>query len=248
MFRFIFLLCLLVSFSLTAQEAAASKPGLKLTGGISAGSFFYAATGIPNRRPPAGYSLNANLTARAGQFTIPLSAVLNDQGSSLNNPFNRFGISPTYKWATVHLGHRNLTFSPFVLNGATFFGAGADLRPGKLRLSAMYGRFQRARIRRFDEGLAADFEYQREGYSVRLGVGDYRNFVDLIYLQASDDITSLPIDTSYLGSNLPKDNTVLGLSTRKEFFGGKLFFSANGGLSLLTRNQRAAALGEERQE
>ncbi|MEM9928310.1 MAG: hypothetical protein AAF840_00700 [Bacteroidota bacterium] len=249
MLRFLtFLLALTFLTQLAAQSTPSSKPGLKLTGGLAVGGFFYSADGIPNRRPPAGYSLNANLTARVGQFSIPLSATLNDQGAALSNPFNRFGISPTYKWATLHLGHRNLSFSPFVLNGATFFGAGADLRPGKLRLSAMYGRFQRARIRRFDEGLAADFEYQREGYSVRLGVGDYRNFIDLIYLQASDDLNSLPIDTSYLGTNLPKDNTVLGISTRKEFFGGKLFFTANGGLSLLTRNQRAPELGEERQE
>lgn len=220
----------------------------QVRGSVAAGGFLYAADGVAGRRPPAGYSLNANLTVRRGQFVLPLNAVLNDQGTSLGNPFNRFGVSPSYKWATLHLGHRNLNFSPFVLDGATFLGAGADLRPGKLRLSAMYGRFLQPTIRRFGPGVPPEFEYKRDGYSVRLGWGSRRNFFDLIYLRASDDVASLPIDSTFRGANLAKDNAVMGLNVRRELFGGRLVFTGAGGLSMLTRNRRAAALGEERRE
>ncbi|MEM6770403.1 MAG: hypothetical protein AAF597_07470 [Bacteroidota bacterium] len=246
MSRLLLLLLTLFLAPLSAQDAAPKK-GPRLTGGLSAGGFFYESTG-PTRRPPTGYLLNANLNFRVGQFSLPFMVSLNDQGATLNNPFNRLGISPTYKWATLHLGHRNISFSPFVLNGTTFFGAGAELKPGKLRLSALYGRFQRARVRRVDDALPVDFEYQRNGYSVRLGVGSQRNYFDLIYFRAADEVGSLPLDTTFRADNFPQANTVLGLSTRREFFKGKLFFTADGGLSLFTRNRRAAALGEERQE
>ncbi|MEM6772319.1 MAG: hypothetical protein AAF597_17215, partial [Bacteroidota bacterium] len=110
---------LLIGTLLTGQGLQIPKPEkpVQLSGSLSLGGFFYNTTREFTPISPYGYSFNANLNLRIKSLDIPLSVSVNEQGSTFRQPFNRFGISPKFKSLTVHLGHRNLFWSPFVLGG-----------------------------------------------------------------------------------------------------------------------------------
>ncbi|MBD2700806.1 hypothetical protein IC229_09165 [Spirosoma sp. BT702] len=215
------LLLLLCGFWLSSPawaqtEAPSGKSSpVKLSGGLNAYAGFYSASGIQVRNQPSPFGLSGSVTVSLpGGIAIPFSAVLGNQGSSFRQPFNQFGISPTYKWATVHAGYRNVSFSPFTLAGHTFLGGGVELNPGKLRLGAVYGRFNKAISTNIAEPDIIP-AYQRTGYAVKVGYGKPGNYVDLIMLRAKDDsasIASVPQSSTQTVS--PAENLVVGLTSR----------------------------------
>lgn len=206
-----------LSSTALAQTDAPTKKSLpvKVSGGLNAYAGFYTASGISARNQPSPFGLSGSVTvALPGGISLPFSAVLGNQGSSFRQPFNQFGVSPTYKWATVHAGYRNVSFSPFTLAGHTFLGGGVELNPGKLRLGAVYGRFNKAISTNLAEPDIIP-AYQRTGYALKIGYGKSDNYVDLIMLRAKDDtasITSAPQSVSQTVT--PAENLVVGLTSR----------------------------------
>ncbi|WP_020601206.1 hypothetical protein [Spirosoma panaciterrae] len=206
-----------LSSTALAQTDAPTKKSLpvKVSGGLNAYAGFYTASGISARNQPSPFGLSGSVTvALPGGISLPFSAVLGNQGSSFRQPFNQFGVSPTYKWATVHAGYRNVSFSPFTLAGHTFLGGGVELNPGKLRLGAVYGRFNKAISTNLAEPDIIP-AYQRTGYALKIGYGKSDNYVDLIMLRAKDDtasITSAPQSVSQTVT--PAENMVVGLTSR----------------------------------
>ncbi|QMW02871.1 hypothetical protein [Spirosoma foliorum] len=198
----------------TDSPSSKSVP-VKVSGGLNAYAGFYTATGIEARNQTSPFGISGSVTVTLpGGISLPFSAVLGNQGSSFRQPFNQFGVSPTYKWATVHAGYRNVSFSPFTLAGHTFLGGGVELNPGMLRLGAVYGRFNKAISTNIAEPDIIP-AYQRTGYAVKIGYGKPTNYVDLIMLRAKDDsasIASVPQSTSQAVA--PAENLVVGLTTR----------------------------------
>ena len=116
------------------------------------------------------------------------------QNKSFNTPFNRFGLSPSYKWIKLDLGWRSLNFSQFTLSGQQIFGAGFELTPGKFRAAFIYGKFNDAVT---DISLYNNLNnntplYKRTGFAAKLGYGSSANFLEFSYLQAKDDSNSIP--------------------------------------------------------
>ena len=68
-------------------------------------------------------------------LSLPFSFNVSQYSESYEDPFTQFGISPSYKWAKLHLGYRSIQFSPFVFDGQNFLGAGVELNPGSILLS-----------------------------------------------------------------------------------------------------------------
>ncbi len=210
---------LLPSYLWAQSEGITPKSRLvTLSGGINAYAGFYTASGIDARNQPSPFGISGAVTVSLpGGVSLPFSVVLGNQGSSFRQPFNQIGISPTYKWATLHAGYRNITFSPFTLAGHTFLGGGIELNPGKLRLGAVYGRFNQAISTNLaDPNIVPS--YQRTGYSVKVGYGKPGNYVDLVMLKAADDSTSigqpLPANSSTASVVKPAENLVLGITSR----------------------------------
>src|SRR5688572_9179858 len=127
-------------------EAIGSEPPLHFSGGLSLTQIGYAINGIEARRDPYNYFLSGSITADLYGMSIPMSFMLSNQNNTFQQPFNQFGLTPTYKAFTGHLGYASMTFSPYTLNGHIFLGAGADYKPkgSKFSASAMYGRLQKA--------------------------------------------------------------------------------------------------------
>ncbi|MEL7163559.1 MAG: hypothetical protein AAFN92_22570, partial [Bacteroidota bacterium] len=157
------------------------------------------------------------------EFNIPFSFALGRQRPNLRFPvYRQFGLSPRYKWLTVHGGYRNMRLSNFTLNNHTFLGAGIELDPGKLRVAAMYGRLRQG-IREVTEDIDLFFGqplYNRFAWGGRIGWGSTNSHLDLVYFRAEDRDPNVAFPDS-LNRPAPAENLVLGLEWRQQI--GKRF-------------------------
>lgn len=204
-------------------------------------SAFYRANGIGNRRQPFNWYFTGAPVVSLYGITMPFSLVVSEQERRFSQPFNQYGVSPYYKWITVHAGYRNVRFSEFTLAGANFLGGGVELNPGKLRVGFIYGRFNRAVQ---EDTLHADPRfgyirpvYQRLGYAAKLGYGTRNRYVDLLLLRAWDRESSIaPVSAESLVS--PEDNMAVGIKSHVGLLRNRLNFDLDAGVSFLTRDTR----------
>src|SRR5687767_7414087 len=131
------LLTVLCRSPLSAQDldAIGSDEPLHFSGGLSLNQIGYTVSGIKARRDPYNYFLSGSLVTEVYGMSIPLSFMLSNQNNSFQQPFNQFGLTPTYKAFTGHLGYASMTFSPYTLNGHIFMGVGMDYKPTTSKFS-----------------------------------------------------------------------------------------------------------------
>jgi hypothetical protein len=217
---------------------------LALSGGLNLSVSGYGTAGGAARQSPINWTVSGDPSLAAYGISLPFSFVLSQNERSFRQPFNQFGASPTWRWATFHAGYRNITWSPYTLGGHTILGAGIELNPGLLRLGAVYGQLQRA-VR--EDTIAAPAEsvdqttaYRRTGWAVKLGLGRPSNYLDLVFLRATDDSSSLPF-RPVKSVLMPAENAVLGLTTRQAI-GKALVFDLDVGASIYNRDQASLPL------
>ena len=250
-YRLLVLLLFVACSTLQAQDLSKigkAKP-FTYTGSLSSRFVFYNASGIPNRRDPFGYVVGGNINIGIYELYFPFSFSYSNQGTVYGQPFNQFGVSPTYKWATLHLGYRNISYSSLTLAGHQMLGAGVELNPGKLRVGFMYGRLRRAvQFRPPPDSLSLDTllqtqplipigedpVYQRTGWGAKVGYGDDKGFIDLILFKAKDAPSSID-DDSIKQIFRPAQNAVMGINARRTFF-NKLNIFFEGAISAITRD------------
>jgi hypothetical protein len=224
------------------EQIANQKPFV-INGTLGLGVGTYSSSGIPARQRAFSYLLSGAPTVSVYGVSFPFSVVVGDQQRGFRQPFNQYGISPRYKWVTVHAGWQSLEFSPFTLAGHTFLGGGVELNPGKLRLGFVYGRFNKAieeeptQVSAFGQTPA----YRRMGYSAKLGYGTEQNHFDIIVLNARDEAGSLKNPVTFSGIK-PAENLVLGTSARFTFFKHVLFDLDLSG-SIYTNNKLSDTIG-----
>lgn len=209
----------------------------QLGGGIGIGLRSYNAVGGPLRQDPFFYTINGHLNVRIYQIELPLSVVMTAKNTTSSYPnfsdlkeslkqnlrdkansFARIGMSPYYKWAKIHLGHRAMNFSKYTMSNLNFFGAGLELNPGKIRIGGMYGRLAKAEP--IDLSLTTPNlpVYQRIGWAAKLGYGDDKASADLTLFTARDDENSISIPANYPEQVTPEANLALGVTLQKLFF------------------------------
>lgn len=238
---FLFALLVLVSIGhLPAQnlESIGKEKALTVSGGLSLNQIVYAASGIDSRRDPYSYYASGNITFSLYGWSVPLSFALSNQSVSYQQPFNQYGIHPTYKWITGHIGYSSMSFSPYTLNGHVFKGVGIDLAPGdKFRFSAMYGRLLRAvQPDTLSENPSAA-SFKRMGYGFKAHYGDAKYFGEVSMFRAKDDTTSIDYIPEDEGI-LPQENLVMSIGGGVTFF-QKILLKAELASSALTRDIRA---------
>jgi len=209
---------------------------LGFNGGLELRGIYYNADGIANRREPFTYLLSGSPTLSLYGWSIPFSFMVSKDERSFRQPFNQFGMSPTYKWITLHAGYRNVTFSPYTLAGHTMLGGGFEINPGKLRAGFMYGRLNRATVIDTATQSLVPFSFSRKGMAAKLGYGTAANYFDLNFLHAKDDSTSGPgIPLHDSTRMLAAANTVLGYSMKFLLF-KKISIESDGAASIYTRD------------
>lgn len=233
----LFSILMFVISTLNAQDLANLKEArpVLVNGSIGFGSSFYNASGILNRQSPFAYGINANATLTLYGISMPFSFTwYSNDKAGFRQPFNQFGISPTYKWLTLHLGYRNVSFSEFTLNGFTFLGAGVEARPGKFRFGAVYGKFNQNSS--FDLIMADSIpKLTRMGWATKVGYGTDDRFVDVSLLRIGDNQKHFVDSLGLLGQPVPAQNLGIGL-TSKFRIANNLFFHFDGSMSFYTNN------------
>ncbi len=225
-----------------AEDVTAQTKPVSVSGAISANTFGYRVSGIEPRRPSFSWLVSGNFTLLVYKFILPFAFSFSEQERNFRQPFNQLGLSPSWRWITVHAGYRSLTFSPYTLAGYTFVGGGLELNPGILRTGFIYGRFQRAVEEDTTNPEKDTPSFSRYGYSAKLGLGKQNQYVDLIFLRAWDDTNSLRSDPVNEGV-FPAENVCVGLSAKYSLF-GVLAFDFDLGVSDYTRDLRAEKLPE----
>ncbi len=203
-----------ISHSVKAQQLdniEDQKP-FNISGNVGLNLVAYNVSGIEKRMDPFGFVFSANAELSVYGFTMPFSIRYSDKKTDYTQPFNQFGLSPTYKWATAHIGYRNVSFSNFTLAGHNFLGGGLELNPGKFRFGFVYGRFKKSN-ESYEFAVDTLQSFTRRGYSARIGVGTQRTFVDIVFLKIKDDSTSLsnPKPEQYTPA---EENLVGGINSR----------------------------------
>lgn len=241
-------LCLLWPAFFHAQNIEqVVKDPFGFTGSIRLATEFYDVKGIDPRRSPSSWILSGNASFQAGGISFPFSFTFRDQQLSYGSSFNQFGISPYYKWITVHAGWRNMTFSPYTLTGRTFLGGGIELTPGQFRLSAFYGKFKNLLAVQDSViyGSSTLPVYDRKAFGGKIGFGSENTYLDLIFIKASDDVGTpdVPDDLEdpYYYAYTPKENVILGSSFKIRFV-KKVDLYANIAASGFTENTELESL------
>lgn len=237
--RLLFIICLLslcvIANAQDVEQLIKQKP-FAINGTLGLGFGTYNSSGIPARQRAFTYLFNGAPTVSVYGVSFPFSVVVSDQQRGFTQPFNQYGISPTYKWVTVHAGWQSLQWSNYTLAGYNFLGGGVELNPGKLRFGFIYGRFNKAIEE--DPLLITSFSqtpaYKRTGYSTKLGWGTERNHVDFTMVKAKDQVGSLKNAPSSFNLT-PSENLVLGIASKFTFF-KNFVFDVDASGSLYTRN------------
>lgn len=239
----LFILLCFWQIPLLAQDLGGLKGQKPVTvsGGLNLGFNTYSNLEGRQRLDPFSWTISASPVISIYGIQMPFFFLINQQSQSFSGPFQQFGMSPSYKWARLHLGYRNLSYSNYTLAGRMFFGAGIDLNPGKFRFSAMYGRFQQASLRDTTRNTFSSLpsSFRRMGYAVKVGVGSSQNFIDLIYTKAWDEENSIKIPIAE--GITPAENTTLGIVSQLTFF-KKITWSTDVGVSGYTSDVNAKDL------
>lgn len=214
-----------------------SQKPFTVNGSLDVRAIGYSVNGITARRSPFMYMISGSPVFSVYGISIPLYFTYSEQERSFRQPFNQFGMSPTYKWATLHAGYRNLTFSPYTLAGHTMLGVGAEVNPGKLRLGFMAGRLNRATTIDTTTGAVQPYSFSRHGYAGRIGFGTDDNHFDLSFLSAKDREKDFKGDLA-VSEVRPAANVVLG-GDLKLTFAGRFFVFADGGISVYTGDRNS---------
>jgi hypothetical protein len=193
------------------EKLSGTKP-LTIHGNAGFNLIGYHISGIEDRMPPWTTVFSAQATANVYGIAIPFTIRYSGRQTVFMQPFNQFGMSPKYRWATAHIGYRSLRWSDFTLAGHAFLGAGIELNPGKLRFGYVYGRF-RSSNEEVVFGPDTLRNFTRKGFAMKLGVGSTKNYLDLIMLRIQDDTASLSTVQNRVHTPA-EQNGVMGFNSR----------------------------------
>lgn len=207
--------------------------------------------GTTYRRPPFCWTLSGNPVISIKGVVVPTRLIVGEQNRYFRQPFNQAGISPRYKWVTLHLGYRNMYFSPFTLGGHTYLGAGLELSPGKWKMGLMYGRLRKAIGE--DPLLPYDVTatYKRIGYGGYVSYGSSNHLVAFSLLRARDDSNSLDRNAATANTRVaPADNIVAGIHSKQQLRAKgsktKLLWEFDWAVSAYNRDYRAQPLSNRK--
>lgn len=238
-------LLLVLPFFLEAQDVTqfGNKGNYSISGRINLGMNAYSYSGEGTARyAPFGYMISGGINAQLGPINIPANFSINHMNGSISSPFNLYGASPYYKWIKLHLGNRSLNFSPYVYSGRNFLGAGVELTPGKVNITAFSGKMRN--IYAFQDTLVNGGiilpSYDRRISGAKIGFGTRNNKFELMGIKVKDE----EIDSNQDLFGDPTENLVLGASANFRIF-KRIRLSLNTSASLFTGDQLASDPREE---
>jgi hypothetical protein len=205
--------CCIIVTKVNAQdlEMIGKKNPFEVSGGLSFNQVFYTAFGDNSRRDLYSYVATGNLNLALYGWNIPLVFSISNQGESFQQPFNQYSLHPTYKSINAHGGYVSASYSPYTVNGHNFLGGAVDYEPeGKLKVSALYGRFLQAIQYDSAESQTTLPVFERWGYGIKALYAGETNSVQVVLFHAEDNSRSLGYFPDSLSLH-PQENLVIGL-------------------------------------
>lgn len=192
-------------------ERILSADPFKMSGGISMRGYSFGSD-APNARNDVGYSISVNVNASIyGIINLPVNLMFSQNQTSLTTPrFQRLGFSPSYKWITVHAGHRSYVTNSYIASGITISGIGLELKPKGFRFLAYTGKARNRNT--LPQSVLAHSNTEIELYTRRvfgglIGVNNKAVKAELSVLKTSDDPNSGNLE--YLTANyIPASESV----------------------------------------
>ena len=125
---------LIVVISSSAQdiEQLTKADPVAWSGGLTWSNIFTWPKDSASQVPTYSYYISGSLnTTVFGVVSLPISFAYtnNTLSSTVTYPFNRFALTPSYKWVKLHIGYSQMTFSPYTMAGHDFLGGGVELTP-----------------------------------------------------------------------------------------------------------------------
>ena len=230
-----------------SQDLAAiskSKP-FEWHAGIQVGSYFSQSNRSTPLSSPFGYYINSNISLSVKGFSLPFSFSFRNQQFNYTHPTIRLGLSPYYKWAKLYIGHNQIQYSPYTLDGMTFNGGGFLITPGKFRLGVMAGELQspRAILDSIQGNLHFINSYKRFAKGVKIGFGTDDSHFDLIFFNAKDKSKLALIPDSVRIKQA--ENTTVGFQARLGFWNHKIQFEVNSAASAFTNDINSSPLSTD---
>lgn len=182
------------------------------------------------------YSVGASLNCRIYGVSVPFSLVYSNRKARFNQPFQRIGLSPKYKWITVHGGYRNVYFSDFTLAGRTVLGYGLVLTPGKWKIGWMQGKVQNVTTLSSVENLEEKKPlFNRDIVAATIGYQGNESSFSLNMLRGSDRYNKTSADSSQPYRVYPEANFVISVNVKQKI-ANFMHIEAEGAGSAYTRN------------
>ncbi len=222
----IYLICIIMSLGLNAQDVEQKydeiknrlneKP-IKWNGILTADGSAYQSYGIEGRAVPYLGRLSALINLDLYGINFGGSVNLSSGGTVFNTvlpAYTFIGISPGYKWATLHLGTRTMSLGKYTFNNHSFNGIGFELKPGNWRFSSFYGNLRRARPEDFLSIQRLEPIFKRTGFGMKGGFDDGKDAFLVSLFKAWDNPNSIPApDSSF--QIFPSENVIISLETVK---------------------------------
>lgn len=208
-----------------------------LSGNLSVSLNTYSSGDSVKSMDPFQWGINGSPMLNIYGLSLPFAFFMSSQNKQFNTPFTRFGVSPYYKWAKLHLGWRDLNFNHYTLGGQQILGAGFELTPGKVDVAFIYGRFNHAvtNVSVYNNLNNTVPVYNRNGYALKLGYGDKKTGISFSYLNAKDVYNSADPQIVQQSGITAAANQALGLKGQVTFL--KHFsFNIESALSFYTRD------------
>jgi hypothetical protein len=229
---------LIINITLFSQDLStiAKQDPVKISGTINAKLQFYNTNKTNPSLSPFVWYLQGSPVVSLYGIVLPFSFRISEQQRDFRQPFNQFGVSPSYKWAKLHLGYKSLNWSTFALAGHSISGAGFELSPGKFHIGLITGRLLKP-VKYIDNPeivITQTPAYKRNGTAFTFGYGTEKNNVNLVVLKAKDDSTSAG-DIPLQYQVTPDENLVVSLIS-KQVIAKNFIFDLEVAQSLYTTN------------
>ena len=238
---------LIVVISSSAQdiEQLTKADPVAWSGGLTWSNIFTWPKDSARQVPTFSYYISGSLnTTIFGVVSVPISFAYtnNTLSSTVTYPFNRFSLTPSYKWVKLHIGYSQMTFSTYTMAGHDFLGGGVELTPDETpwQFSAFFGRLNKAVPR---DSINTEPIYKRMGGGVMGGYKGERWSLMANVSMCKDDANSLTfaegIDTTYIA---PQSNLVGSISATLRPF-ERTTIDGEYAVSIINANCKADSLG-----
>ena len=144
--------------------------------------------------PSSSYIITGAPVLSVYGYAIPLSFMYsNQQIAVMGQPFNQFGISPTYHHTTINIGYRNYAYSKYALAGYQLFGLGAEYEKGNWKFAMCYGRLKKMTLLGIDTmGSLPPYSYKRNALAALVKYGNTKRYISFTFLKGMDITSSVP--------------------------------------------------------